>query len=57
MAQGSMHPRLLENYLFLRENAKLWNAATVDEAVRRMDVLLCEEPHEGDGEGSDDEVT
>ena len=35
----SMHPKILENLLFLRENKVLWDQSTVEEAIKREHVL------------------
>ena len=37
--RSSMHPKILENLLFLRENKVLWDQSTVEEAIKREDVL------------------
>lgn len=46
----AMHPKMLENALFLRENASLWDESTVEEAIVRKDTYFGEnlEDLEGD---------
>jgi len=54
--RSSMHPRMLENFLFLRENAIYWDASTVDEAIRRVDTTFGEEQKDNEeGEATAEE--
>jgi hypothetical protein len=33
-----MHPKILENFLYLRENRKFWDQSTMEEAIKRTDI-------------------
>ena len=33
-----MHPKILENFMMLRENMEFWNEGTCEEAVSRDDL-------------------
>ena len=36
--RASMHPKILENFMMLRENKSLWGQDTVEEALTRKDI-------------------
>ena len=33
-----MHPKILENFMILRENMDHWNDGTCEEAISRVDI-------------------
>ena len=33
-----MHPKILENFMILRENRDFWNEGTCEEAISRVDI-------------------
>jgi len=33
-----MHPKILENFMILRENMDYWNEVTCEEAISRKDI-------------------
>jgi len=36
--RSCMHPKILENFLYLRENRKFWDQSTMEEAIKRTDI-------------------
>ena len=37
-SRSSMHPKILENFMMLRENMDFWNEGTCEEAISRKDI-------------------
>ena len=37
-SRASMHPKILENFMILRENTDYWNEGTCEEAIAREDI-------------------
>ena len=37
-SRSSMHPKILENFMILRENMDFWNEGTCEEAISRKDI-------------------
>ena len=55
--RASMHPKILENFMILRENQKCWGPSTVEDAVHRVDIEWPEQLIEDEDEANDYDST